>query len=527
MSGLHLFFLLFSLLIGFGLGMGAFFIFRRIVAQKKRDEAELEAERIVQKAKASSSKLERDASQKAKEFEIRARKNLETDIKKQKQKVQQIETQLQDKEQRLEKDYKRKEDQLENRLKNVEEKDERLKVLEQRILDSEKKLVLEAEDLQGKLQSVASMTKDQAREELKRALEEEVRKESAVKLSAIEADMAKEAKERALRSLSIAISRFASEVATERTIATVALTGDDMKGKIIGREGRNIRALEAACGVDLIIDETPDSVVISCFDPVRREVARMALDRLMADGRVHPARIEEVVDKVKSELTNTIKADGEQACFELGVHGVHPGIIGLLGSLKYRITEGQNLLKHSVEVGHAAGLLAAEIGFDVKLAKRAGLLHDIGQAIEHTVEGNHATAGADFARRHGERDDVCHALRAHHDDEEPQTILAHLVQAANNLSKARPGARKQMMESYIRRLEDLESIGNSFDGVERTFAIQAGKEIRVLVDSGKVTDDQAIMLSRDISRKIERELNYPGEIKVVVVRETRMVEHAR
>jgi ribonuclease Y len=300
-----------------------------------------------------------------------------------------------------------------------------------------------------------------------------------------------------------------------------------MKGKIIGREGRNIRALEAACGVDLIVDETPEAVVISGFDPVRREVARRALEKLMEDGRVHPARIEEVIDKQKKELFKAMKEDGDKACYELGLHGVHPELIKTLGSLKYRQTLAQNIYAHSMEVAFFAGMMATEIGVDIKKARRAGLLHDIGKGLDHSVEGSHAVIGAEYAKKHGESAEICHAIRAHHDDEKPQSALAFLVQAANALSNARPGARRQSMDSYVRRLEDMESIGNSFDGVVRTFAIQAGKELRVLVESSRVTDEQASMLSYDIARKIERELSYPGQVKVNVVRETRVVEHAR
>jgi ribonuclease Y len=310
-------------------------------------------------------------------------------------------------------------------------------------------------------------------------------------------------------------------------VSVVALPSDELKGKIIGREGRNIRALEAACGVDLIVDDTPEAVVISAFDPVRREVARRALERLMEDGRVHPARIEEVIAKVKSELFKSIKEDGDKALFELGILNVNPEIVKLVGSLKYRTSYTQNNYTHSIEVGFLAGMMASELGADVKAARRAGLLHDIGKALDHSVEGSHAVIGAEFAKRHGEREPICHAIRSHHEDEKPNSVIAHLVQAADALSSARPGARRSMMESYIRRLEDLESIGNSFDGVIRTFALQAGREVRVIVEASKVTDEQSIMLSRDVARKIERELNYPGQIKVTVVRETRAIEHAR
>ena len=312
-----------------------------------------------------------------------------------------------------------------------------------------------------------------------------------------------------------------------KTITTIPLPNDELKGKIIGREGRNIRAIESLCGVDLIIDETPEAVVISGFDPVRREVARRSLEKLMEDGRIHPGRIEEVIDKTKKDIFKYIRSEGERACMELGLQGINQEIHKTLGSLRYRTSYAQNNYSHSLEVGMLAGLMAAEIGVDVKDARRAGLFHDLGKAMDHSIEGSHAVIGADFAKRHGEPENICHAIRSHHEDEKPRTLLAYLVQAADAMSSARPGARKSIMENYIQRLEDLESVANSFDGVERTFAIQAGREIRVIVDSSRVTDEQAVMLSRDIAKKIEKELKYPGQIKIAVVRETRAVEHAR
>lgn len=516
-----------SLFAGLGIGFVTYYFYRQVQDERNKSSANQEAERIINKAKGTAAKIERDASQRAKDFENRARRNAEQDIRKERQKIQSTESQLKDKESRLEKDFRRKEEQLSQRMRELEEQAQRVGITEARLKELESKANQEIQNLSRKLENVASMTSAQAKEALVQALEEDVRKESAQRLAQIEAEAKAEAERKAKRILSMAIARYASEVATERTVTSIPLADGEMKGKIIGREGRNIRALEAACGVDLIIDESPEAVVISSFDPVRREVARKSLLRLMEDGRVHPARIEEVVEKVKSEVVSAMKEDGEKACFDLDVHGVHPAIVNLLGSLKYRHTETQNALAHSSEVAMIAGLMAAEVGLDVKLARRAGLLHDIGKAIDHSVDGGHAEIGAEFARKHGEKEQVVHAIRAHEDEGKPETILAHLVQAANNLSKARPGARRPMMETYIRRLQDLESVANSFDGVARSFAIQSGKEIRVLVDSGKVTDEQSSMLSRDIARKIERELNYPGQVKVTVVRETRIVEHAR
>lgn len=516
-----------GIFVGLVMGAMAYAFYRKVLDERHKTSAAIEAEKIINRAKSQAAKTDRDSQARAKDFENRARRNVETEIKKERQRLQSNESQLKDREQKLEKDYRRREEQMDHKVRDLNEQMEKLKVSESRIKELEDKMVGQTQDMNRRLESISSLTTQQAREELMHMLEDDVRKESAGRLNQIEEEIKADADRRAKRVLAVAISRYASEVAGERTVASIPLSSDEMKGKIIGREGRNIRAMEAACGVDLIIDESPEAVVISSFDPVRREVAKKSLERLMEDGRVHPARIEEVVEKVKSEILSSMKEDGEKACFDLGVHGVHPAIINLLGQLKYRQAETQNVLQHSIEVGHFAGLMAAEIGFDVKLARRAGLLHDIGKAIDHNTDGSHAVIGAEFARKHGEKDNVVHAIRAHHDDEKPESILAHLVQAANNLSKARPGARRQMMETYIRRLQDLESVANSFDGVARSFAIQSGKEIRVLVDSGKVTDEQAMMLSRDIARKIERELNYPGQIKVTVVRETRLVEHAR
>lgn len=518
---------LLSLVAGAGIGALGFLLYRRMLDEKTRHAAEREAERILNRAKSQVGRIEKEAEQRAKDFENRARRNLENELRKEKQKMQNSELALKEKEQRLEKDYRRKEEQLQVKIRDLDEQSKRLQISEERLKDGEEKVRRSIEDLEQKLQSVAQFSKEQARTELKNALLDETRREAAVEMQKIEDEAMKEADRKAKRALAVAISRYASEVTTERTVATIPLTGDEMKGKIIGREGRNIRALEAACGVDLIIDETPETVIISSFDPVRREIARRALARLMEDGRVHPGRIEEVVDKVKSELLNSLKEDGEKAAFDLGVHNLNPTLLSTLGGLKYRQMEGQNLLAMSIEVGQLAGLMAGEIGYDIKVARRAGLLHAIGLGLDHTYEGSYALVGADFLKKHGEKEEICAAVRSHSGDPAPTSVLGHLVQSAFNLSKSRPGSRRQNLDSYVKRLADLESVANSFDGVARSYAIQAGKEIRVLVDSGKVTDEQAIMLSRDIARKIEREMNIPGQVKVNVVRETRIVEHAR
>ncbi len=498
-----------------------------MTGQKAIQAAEKEAEKIMNRAKSRVNKIEKEAETRAKDFELRAKKNAENEIRKEKQKIQAFEKQIKDKESRLQSESKRKEDQLEQKAKELDDLEQRLQVGEGRLRDMESRAREHISELERKLQSIANMTPEQAKKELLDNMSQEMRQSMAAELQKIEDDAQKEAKDKARRILAVALSRYASEVSTERTTTSIPLTGEEMKGKIIGREGRNIRALEAACGVDLIIDETPETVIISSFDPVRREVARQALQRLMEDGRVHPARIEEVVEKVKKDLFAGMKEDGEKVCFDLGVHDVHPNVIRLLGSLKYRQGDGQNLLLQAQEVAHLAAYIADEMNVDGDQVKRAALFHSLGRALDHTFEGSYAFAGAEFLRKNGEKADIVRAVRTHTGEEEADSMLGHIVQAAFNLSKSRPGSKRGNLDSFIKRLADLESVANSFDGVARSYALQSGKEIRVLVDSGKVTDGQSTMLSRDIARKIERELNYVGQIKVAVLRETRIVEHAR
>lgn len=519
--------LLIGVVVGALLGAGGVTLYKNMVAKKKRDGARREAEKILQRAKSEATRIERDSKNRARDFEQRARKNAENDISKQKARLSQQENKMREKEGQLDRNYKKKEAELQKRELSLKEMDEKIRVAERRAWELERTAQDKIQELGEKLSSVAQYSKEQAKSELIQAMEQEAKTEAAQKVILLEEEAKADAERRAKRIISMAISRYAGEYASERVVSVVALPSDEMKGKIIGREGRNIRTIEGLCGVDLIVDDTPEAVVISGFDPVRREVAKRALERLMEDGRIHPARIEEVIERTKKDLFKSIKEDGEKALLDLGIHGVHNEITKLLGSLRYRTSYTQNNYTHSIEVGFLAGLMATELGGDVKAARRAGLFHDLGKALDHSVEGSHAVIGADFAKRYGEREEICHAIRAHHEDEKPRTMLAYLTQAADALSSARPGARRSMMETYIQRLTDLESIGNSFDGVERTFAIQAGREIRVIVDASKVTDEQALMLSRDVARKIERELNYPGQIKVSVVRETRAVEHAR
>jgi ribonuclease Y len=516
-----------SAIVGLFIGGVVVFVIKRVQDESKKKSARFEAERIINRAKSESAKIDRESKNRAKDFETRARKNVEIEIQKQKSQLKNKESQLERRLKEIDDQLKQKLEENERNAQSIKAREEKISVSENRILDLEKKTEQQVAELRMKLEGVAGMSSEEARREIKSSLEEEAKLAAAKKISEIESQAEAEANNRAKKILAVAVSRFASEYTSERTVSVMALPSEEMKGKIIGREGRNIRTLEGLCGVDLIVDDTPEAVVISGFDPVRRELARKTLEKLMEDGRVHPARIEEVVEKQKAELNKNLREEGEKVCVELGVANVHSEIQRVLGSLKFRHTNTQNTLNHSMEVAYIAGIIAGEMGFNVKLARRAGLLHDIGKGIDHTVEGSHAFVGAEYAKKYGEKEDVCHAIRAHHNEEQPNSLLAHIVSAANILSNSRPGARRPGMDNYINRLSDLESIGNSFDGVLKTFAVQAGKEVRVIVEASRVTDDQSSMLSRDIARKIEREMPHLGQIKVAVVRETRSVEYAR
>ncbi len=514
-------------ILGLVIGGAVVFVLKRMQDENKKKSARIEAERIINKAKSESAKLKKDAETKAKDFESRARKNVEADIHKQKSTLKNKESQLERRLKEIEDQFKQKMEENERYLNTLKDREEKIAITENRVKDLEKKGETQISELRQKLESVAAMTQEEARRQLLSALEDEAKQEAAKKIAAIEEEAAKEADKKAKRILATALSRFASEYTSERTVSVLALPNDEMKGKIIGREGRNIRTLEAHCGVDLIVDDTPEAVVISGFDPVRRELARRTIEKLMEDGRVHPARIEEVVEKQRNELMKSMKEDGERLVMELGIPNMHPELVKIIGGLKYRSYQGQNALNQALEVAQIAGLLAGEMGVNVKLARRAGLLHNIGKAIDHTSEGSYAVVGAEAAKKYNESEDVCHAIRAHDEEEKPHSILAWIVHAAFILSSSRPGARRPQIDSFVHRLEDLESIGNSFDGVLKTLALQAGKDVRVIVESSKVTDDQAVMLSRDIARKIEREVPQAGTVKITVVRETRSVEHAR
>ncbi|MBI4321748.1 MAG: ribonuclease Y [Chloroflexi bacterium] len=495
-----------------GIAFAFGYFFRDYRAREEMKGAERTAEQILADAKTK----QREVLLEARDAALKIRAAAEVEVRDRRSDMQRQERRLQQKDENLD----RKVEAVERRERGASQKEKELENAHGEIEQIKR-------DQLRELERVSGLTMDQAKEILLRAIEDEVREDAARRVREIEASAKEDADHRARKIVSMAIQRCASDHVAESTVSVVPLPSDEMKGRIIGREGRNIRALESATGVDLIIDDTPDAVTLSGFDPVRREVARLALGKLLLDGRIHPARIEEVVQKSKQEVDTTIREEGERAAIEAGVHGIHPELIKLLGRMKYRTSYGQNVLMHSVEVAHLAAMMAAELGADVNVARTAGLLHDIGKAVDHEVEGPHALIGADFAKRFGKSAKVVHAIAAHHGEQEPLTIEAVLVQAADAISGARPGARRETLESYIKRLEALEGVANSFPGVEKSFAIQAGREVRILVKPEEIDDLGAIRLARDIVKQIEESLEYPGQIKVTVVRETRAVDYAK
>ncbi|MBU3947562.1 MAG: ribonuclease Y [Proteobacteria bacterium] len=514
-------------LIAIGIGMFAigyavaYWVKGKMTSQKIK-AAENGASRIIEAATIKSEAVIKEAQIEAKDklFKMKTEFDLET---------KETRAELKKREKRLI----QKEESIDNKLEQMERKDKEiirkeaiLKKREDNIENSEIKYNEIIEEQNKQLEKISGLTSEQAKELLLRAMENEARHEGAKIIKKIENEAKEEAEKKSKNIMATAMQRYASDYVAERTVSVVQLPNDEMKGRIIGREGRNIRTLEAATGIDLIIDDTPEAVILSGFNPVRREVARISLMRLISDGRIHPARIEDVVKKVGIEVDQIIKEAGEQAAFDLGVHGIHNDLIKYIGRLKYRTSYTQNVLQHSIEVGFLSGIMASELGLSSKLARRMGLLHDIGKAIDHEVEGSHAIIGSNLAKKFGEAPKVVHAIAAHHEDITPSSVYAYLVQAADALSGARPGARKEMLESYIKRLEDLEKIANSFKGVANTYAIQAGRELRVIVESGIISDADSVMLSRDIAKKIEESLVFPGQIRVIVIRETRAVEFA-
>lgn len=504
-------------------GIVAGYLAARFVQKRKTGEYQAIARKILDDAKKEADVAKREASIQAKDVVIQARNDLEQEAKSRKAELQNTERRLSQKEVNLDKKMEtldKKEEDLEKKEKQIGSREV---YLEGRIGEYEVILKQQRE----RLEEIAGVTAEDAKRMLMQAMEDEARYEGTKIARKIEEEAREKADKKAKEILAVAIQRYAGEYVAEDAVSVVSLPNEEMKGRIIGREGRNIRALEAATGVDIIIDDTPEAVILSCFNPIRREVARIAIERLISDGRIHPARIEEVVTKVAEELEEKLKTTGEQAVFDAGVHNVHPELVKLLGRLKFRSSYSQNVYQHSLEVAFISGILAAELKLNVQEARRAGLLHDIGKAVDHEVEGSHSAIGADLARKYGESEDIIHAVLAHHEEVPVLNLLDVIVQAADALSGARPGARREMLESYIKRLEELERIASSFHGVEKSYAIQAGREIRIVVNSEKMSDDAIFLLSKDIARKVETELSYPGQIKIVVIRETRAVEYAR
>ena len=491
-------------------------VYRKKVSEKEISSAEEEARRIINEAIKSSESKKREALVEAKEEILRARSEYEKEEKSRR-------TDLQKQERRLQ----QKEENLDRKTENIERKEEALNQKHAEADKEQEEIKLIKRSQTEMLERISGFTAEEAKNYLIAQVESEVTHETALKIKEIEARAKDEADQRAKEIVATAIQRCAADHVAEITVSVVPLPNDEMKGRIIGREGRNIRTIETLTGVDLIIDDTPEAITVSCFEPVRREVARVALEKLIADGRIHPTHIEEMVEKARREVDAVIKSEGERAALETGVRGLHPEVQKMLGRLHYRTSYGQNVLQHSIEVSHIAGLMAAELGLDVNAAKRAGLLHDIGKALDHEFEGTHVNLGVEFCRKYKEKEDILNAIQAHHGDVECKTLVACLVQAADAISAARPGARRENLENYIKRLEKLEEITGSYPGVEKSYAIQAGREVRVMVKPEQVSEDQMVILARELANRIENELEYPGQIKVHVLRETKVVEYAK
>lgn len=505
-----------SVIISAPIGFGVGYILRKQIAEKKIGVAEDRAEQILQDANKEAETRKKEVVIEAKEEVHKLRNELERESRERRNELQRLERRILQKEETLDRkseNLERKEDHLNRSIKEVSNKQTQVETLYNKQLEE--------------LERISGLTTEEAKNILLTDLEKEIQHESVMMIRELESQAKDEANKKAKEIISYAIQKCSADYVAESTVSVVSLPNDEMKGRIIGREGRNIRALETLTGVDLIIDDTPEAVILSCFDPIRREIARVALEKLILDGRIHPARIEEMVEKARKEINNHIKEEGEKASFDVGIHNLHPELIKLLGRLKYRTSYGQNVLQHSIEVSYLAGLMASELDADVKIAKRAGLLHDIGKAVDHEIEGTHVEIGINLLRKFRESEDVVHAMSTHHGDYEPQTIEAVLVTAADAISAARPGARRETLETYIKRLEKLESIANTYDGVEKAYAIQAGREIRIMVKPENMNDDEIVLLARKISKDIENGLEYPGQIKVSVIRETRAIDYAK
>lgn len=518
-----------NMLIGIaGLLAGVFLALAVAWLQRKQRRSQMEltqntAARIIEEAKKEASAIKKEAEMQARDGILQAKVDFEKEVRETRREMQALEKRLINKEENLDK-----------RIETVEKRDAELgrreasaKAREKTVEEKAAECDRLSDEAKRQLEHVAGMTREEAKRSLIDQMVEEAKHESAKRIRVIEEEAREESVRKGQKIVALAIERLAGDFVAERTVTVVPLPSDDLKGRIIGREGRNIRALEAATGIDLIVDDTPESVIISGHNPIRREIARLSLEKLISDGRIHPGRIEEVVRKAEQEVDEAIREAGQKAIFDVGVHGIHPELIKLLGRLKYRYSYAQNVLLHSIEAAFICGMMAAELGLNEKQARRAALLHDIGKAVDHEVEGSHAIIGAELARKYGESPKIVNAIAAHHEDVKAETILAPLVDAADALSGARPGARREMLETYVRRLEELERITNSFKGVEKSYAVQAGREIRIIVQHDAISDQEAALMAREIARKIESEMTYPGQIKVTVIREVRSVEYAR
>ena len=510
------------LTVALGAALGGFLLAQFITKfnLKKAKEASF---KILKEAKQQAEQILRKADLDAKEMIYKARLNFEKETTQKKEELLQLERKLFQREENLEKRL----EFIENKEKDIAQREEEIKTLQESLFKEKEKLKALIEEEKEKLQRISSLTPQEAREILLKRFDEELKIEKARRIREIEEEIKEESEKKAKEIISLALQRCAVEHTTETTVSVVHLPNDEIKGRIIGREGRNIRTFEMVTGVDLVIDDTPEAVSISCFDPVRREIARLSLERLVADGRIHPARIEEVVEKTKKEFESRLIEEGRQVTFEVGVHNLHPEVIKLLGKLKYRTSFGQNALQHSKEVAFIMGILASELGLDARLAKRAGLLHDIGKAVDHQVEGTHAKIGAELLRKYGENEIIINVAEAHHEEAEFKSVYAVLGLVSDAVSASRPGARRETLETYIKRLKDLENIATSFEGVEKAFAIQAGREVRVIVIPTKVKDEEMPLLAMEIKKRIEKEMEYPGQIKITVIRETRTIEYAK
>lgn len=511
------------IVISIALGVGGGYLVRVRISRRLLESSESLSARIVEEAKKETEAMKKEAILQAKDYLLKAKNELEQEGREKKAEYDRLESRLRQKEENLDKRL----DVLVQKEGNIESRESALAQKDEQLAEKSRQVDHLISEQQKRLEKIAGISQEEAKQSLISSMVTEAKGDAAATIRKIEDEARREAEKRSREIVAYAVQRYASDYVAENTVSVVNLPSDEMKGRIIGREGRNIRAIEAATGTDLIIDDTPEAVVLSSFDPIRREVAKKSLERLISDGRIHPGRIEDVVNKVRGEIETVIRETGERVAFDIGIHDIHPEILNLLGKLRYRTSFSQNVLEHSIEVAHLTGMMAAELGLNVTEAKRAGLLHDIGKALDHEIEGTHAAIGAEYALKYGESKTIAEGIASHHEDGRNNTMLGVLIQAADTLSAARPGARKEMLETYVKRLTDLERIANSFNGVNKCFAIQAGREVRIMVENENTSDNDAVMLCRDVIKKIESELSYPGQIKVTVIREMRVSDYAK